>query len=67
VSAIFNFDLPRVSVVNRAAKFESQFTENCSNLLYYIASLLHLFVTQVILFSLVLYLTFLPPSRRIIM
>jgi len=28
------FDLLSVTVINRAAKFESQFTETCSNLLY---------------------------------
>ena len=34
VSNFLNFDLPSVTVVNRATKFESQFIANFSNLLY---------------------------------
>jgi len=30
----FDFKLPSVTDVNKAAKFESQFIENCGNLLY---------------------------------
>jgi len=33
-SFFLNFHLPSVTTVNRAAKFESQFIANCSNLLY---------------------------------